>query len=315
MSNSNNRGSMPIPERAKRFLASFSKYGGTRRAASFRKLGEMEQCKVAGSVLGDMLRPDSSGVYYLTCPGVQFHSNKAGRKDCRFTPGDHGGQSRTAAPSLNCVHQSCGAIIEEMNKKIRSACGKESVEYITDHGSALNNAAAALLIGFDLSAAKTTSLLAEWNKGCTPTRSPSELKAAVISVTKAKAKHPAEVGYLLKSVSGATAARPAGTPSSPFPKNGPSFASANELGGKPVYSNAPSVPSEPVYIGVRGRVAKEARAQIESFTESYGYAPTSILVGPDQPANLPTKLCGLPVERMNTPGISVHGGSRDGYDG
>lgn len=300
---------MPIEKRAKRYLESYSTYGGKRRAKSFRKLGEMEQCQIVESILGESLKPAADGVYYLTCPGVSFHSCKSGRKDCRFTPGDGSNNARTAAPSLNCVHQSCGTVIAEMNRKIRSECGKASVEYMTDHGSTLNNAAAALIIGFDLPDHIAQKLLVEWGKTCTPTHSPLDCGRAVGVALAAYNKSPDEVGYLLRSSkSAATSGGAATSPSSPPIIKKTSFASG---GASPALS---ATASAPIYIGAKGKVAQRARAMITAYQEDHGIDPTVLLLGPDQPEVGP-KLCGLKVDRMNHPGISVCRENADGYDG
>lgn len=303
-------GPMPIEKRAERFLASYSKHGGKRTAKSFRNLGEMEQCRIVEQVLGETLKPASDGVYYLTCPGVAFHSNKSARRDCRFTPGDGGSNVRTAAPSLNCVHQSCEAVIETMNRTIRSECGKASVEYITDHGSVLNNAAAALIIGFDLPDDQASKILNAWAKTCTPVHTPLACGKAISAALAAYKKKPDEVGYLLKSTRTAAARGSEPTPpTSPKIKKGTSFASS------PTAPAVDAVPAaQPIYIGAKGRVAKLARGIIEDYREDHGVAPTTILLGYDQP-DVGSTLCGLPVERMRSPGISVYRETADASDG
>jgi hypothetical protein len=300
---------MPIEERAKLYLASVSKYGSKRSAKSFRKLGEMEQCKIAGDVIGTMLSPDNSGHYYLQCPGIQFHGNKSGRRDCRFTPGDNGSSPRTAAPSLKCLHQSCGAIIEEMNRKIRSECGKASVEYMTDHGSSLNNAAAALIIGFDLADHRALDMLSAWNKTCNPIRTPLEVSRAIAAAIEARFKTPAEVGYLLKR---ARLASPA-SPSTPPTFSAESYESAANLGKRNVI-DVPELPNEPIYLGARGRIAKAVKDKIQAMADD-GYVPSVVLLGPDEPANITGKICGLPIQRGKIDGIHVYGGPSYALDG
>lgn len=297
------KGPMPIEERAKRFLASYAKSGGKRRAKAFRKLGEMEQCRIAEEVTGESLKPARDGIYYLTCPGVAFHSNKSGRRDCRFTPGDGGHNARTAAPSLKCLHQSCSTVIEELNRRIRSECGKASVEYITDHGSNLNNAAAALIIGFDLGEEKALRLLVEWGKSCTPTHTALACGNSISAALAAYKKNPDEVGFLLKTARPQTGAATT-PPTSPEIKRNASFASAPSV---PAVEPAP----QPIYLGAKGKVAKIARSMIDNYRDDYGIEPTTILIGHDQP-DVGSTLCGLPVERMRSPGISVHGEAVDG---
>ena len=297
---------VPIPERAKRYLESISKYGDSRKAKSYRKLGEAEQVKIASEVTGESITLARDGHYYLTCPGVQFHTNKNGRKDTRFMPGGRGtAPNGISAPSLQCVHQSCANIVEEFNRRIRSAIGKASVEYVTDHGSQLKNAAAALIIGFDMDSVEAHKILCAWGKTCTPVHSVIACGDAISAAQAAYKKHTDEVGYLLKP---AKSRRPGTAPTNPQRDKKQSFASAHDIGCSPGGGQATT---EPVYIGVRGRIAKQVRAQIEAYKDDYGIAPTTVLLGPDQPT-LSGKLCGLPIEKMRTPGVSVHGETMDG---
>jgi hypothetical protein len=308
MSAPEKRGPMPIEERAKRFLASYSKSGGQRRAKSFKKLGEMDQCRIVEQVLGEALKPANDGIYYLTCPGVSFHSNKSGRKDCRFTPGDGGHNPRTAAPALHCVHQSCGTVIEEMNRLIRSEIGKASVEYLTDHGSVLNNAAAALIIGFDLDDMTAHKLLVAWGKTCTPIHTAAACGSAISAALAAYKKKPDEVGYLLNRARPRSRAA-ATSPTTPSIKRRTSFASV------PSNSLVDADPvGQPIYLGVKGKVAKQARAVIDAYRDDYGEEPTVLLLGPDQP-DVGSTLCGLRVEAMRSPGISVCRDTADASDG
>lgn len=301
---------MPIEERAKRFLASFSKHGGTRRAASYRKLGELEQCKIAGDVLGETLKPDSSGRYYFQCPGIQFHTNKSGRRDCRFTPGD-GFNKRTSAPTVHCLHESCGSVIAEINHRIRSECGKASVEYITDHGTTLRNAAAALVIGFDLPPEKTRVLLSEWNRTCTPSATQLELGEAIAHAQKHYSKQPDEVGYLLKTAKAVSTGESRLVPAAPTTPQviESSFASAANL-GKAEQCETP-LSAQPIYVGKRGRLAREVRRLIHVWSED-GHTPAVVLLGPDEISNAPPTLCGLPVRPMAQPGISLGDTFTDG---
>lgn len=298
---------MPIEERAKRFLAAYSKHGGKRTAKRFRQVGEAEQIQIAGQVTGEMISPGPDGHYYLSnCPGAQFHTGKNARKDCRFMPGGTGTAANgVSAPSLHCVHQSCGTVIEEMNRSIRSAIGKAGVEYITDHGSTLNNAAASLVIGFDLAPETAHKLLSEWGKACTPVHSTIACGKAVASAQDAYKKHPDEVGYLLKSARPASKAT-GGAPPSLSPSQGidASYQYAADLGE--VSETPPEQTAPPIYIGERGRIAREARAIVQAYQDDHGIDPTAILLGPDQP-ELSGKLCGLPIERMQAHGISCYG--------
>jgi hypothetical protein len=295
------KGPMPIEERAKRFLAAFAKHGGKSPAKAFRKLGEVEQCSIVSTLLGEALTPDRNGHYYCTCPGKGMHTGKNARRDCRFTPGDNGHDPRTAAPSLHCLHQSCGSVVEEFNRRIRSECGKASVERITDHGCILNNAAAALRIGFDMDEKKATKVLSVWNQTRTPPETDKRIAAAIAAASAARDKKPDEIGYLLRK----TASK--GNPSLTHPPTaGPSFESACDLGSTDsVETNADNVPAR-IFIGERGRLAKQVRDLIEIHAEEYGQ-PTAVLLGPDQP-DISGTLCQLPIQRMETPGVSLHYG-------
>lgn len=288
---------MPIEERAKRFLAAFAKHGGKAPAKAFRKLGEMEQCAIAGQVLGESIVPDSMGRYFVRCPGIGMHTGKNSRKDCRFTPGDGGHDSRTAAPTLHCLHQSCGSVIEEFNRRIRSEIGKAGVETISDHGCMINNAAAALLIGFDMNAEKAAAILAEFNQTLTPPHTQKQLAAAIELGCKAKSKKPEEVGYLLRK--GQSSPKPP-------PVAKASFVSAADLTDDQNAELVHFEPGQKLYVGIKGRLARELEPMIEAYREDYGADPIAVLLGPDQP-EIAGKLCGLPIERMNIPGLSVLG--------
>lgn len=302
----NKRAPMPIEERAKRFLAAYSKHGGKRAAKRFRQLGKTEQIQIASQITGESITPGRDGHYYLNnCPGVQFHTGKNARRDCRFFPGGRGAAGNgVSAPSLKCMHQSCGTVIEEMNRHIRSAIGKASVEYITDHGSLLNNAAAALIIGFDMEPELAHKLLVGWGKACTPVHTAIACGKAIAVAQTAYKKHPDEVGYLLKSARPTTIS--GGAAPSPQPSEGldASYQYASALGDEP--ATAEPEEAAPIYIGARGRIARQARAIVQAFQDDHGIDPTAILLGPDQP-ELSGKLCGLPIERMQTPGISCYG--------
>ncbi len=54
---------------------------------------------------------------YCRCPGVDLHSNPNGPRDCRVII--------TGAPTVYCVHSSCAGPIEDANRRLRSAIGKE----------------------------------------------------------------------------------------------------------------------------------------------------------------------------------------------
>ena len=57
---------------------------------------------------------------YIECPGQDLHTNKNQRTDCWL--------NIDGGPNLFCVHQSCGAVIEQENRLLPSLIGK--AEYI-----------------------------------------------------------------------------------------------------------------------------------------------------------------------------------------
>jgi putative DNA primase/helicase len=74
-----------------------------REQISFTLLGELRQA------------PEKNG-YFVTCPGVSFHSNKSGEK--------HTILYLDTVPTLSCQHQSCAHVVEAFNKVLRSEIGK-----------------------------------------------------------------------------------------------------------------------------------------------------------------------------------------------
>ncbi len=61
---------------------------------------------IARSLLGE-IAPGG----YVTCPGKPHHSGKSGRRDCRL--------KLDGAPTIFCVHSSCGGAVEEANRALR----------------------------------------------------------------------------------------------------------------------------------------------------------------------------------------------------
>lgn len=58
---------------------------------------------------------------FITCPGINLHTSKNGKKDCRIIT--------TGAPTIFCLHTTCSSVIEDSNLKFRRACGSgEKVE-------------------------------------------------------------------------------------------------------------------------------------------------------------------------------------------
>lgn len=57
---------------------------------------------------------------YMPCPGRHLHTEKGGKRDCRITI--------DGAPTIFCFHQSCSALVEDANYKLRFALWKESAD-------------------------------------------------------------------------------------------------------------------------------------------------------------------------------------------
>jgi len=68
--------------------------------------------KIISTMFPDVVWKDSSHGF-MSCPGKHLHSGKNGNRDCRITI--------NGAPTIFCLHQSCSAIVEEANYKMRRA--------------------------------------------------------------------------------------------------------------------------------------------------------------------------------------------------
>jgi putative DNA primase/helicase len=91
-----------------------------REQISFTLLGELRQA------------PEKNG-YFVTCPGVTFHSNKSGEK--------HTILYLDTVPTLACQHQSCAHVVEAFNKVLRSEIGKAEYSRNPVHGPFGDNGA------------------------------------------------------------------------------------------------------------------------------------------------------------------------------
>lgn len=83
---------------------------------------------VAESLVGSVdWRNDVKG--FCPCPGRQLHTSASTKRDCVVfvDPG--------RAPSIFCVHTSCGDIIAQRNRALRSGCGK--ARWAAERGAAL----------------------------------------------------------------------------------------------------------------------------------------------------------------------------------
>ena len=284
-------------ESAKRYLKSIPQIPmGSGVATYAPPLETHEVIKIAAEILQSDLSLDRNGRYYLPCPGISMHSGgKGGRRDCEFMP--------QGAPTLRCFHESCEAVLKEVNFTIRSTCGKAKVQKFTDARSRATRAAEGLLIGFDMSDAEARPLLDEWARSCSPQISPADLSAAITSAKRSYARAaPDAVGCAL---SGGTVPARLTSPHPPQERelsvvSAPvSTAKAKPAGGVGV--------QEPIYIGRLGALAKAARAMIDAYENEYGIRPHTILVGSDYDGEVPARLAGIKAERWSQRENSVIG--------
>ncbi len=271
---------------AKRYLRTISKVPMGKGVVEYAPpLDRSEVLDIASGVIDVSLASDNAGRYYLPCPGQTMHSNgKSARRDCEFMP--------DGAPTLRCFHESCSAVLDELNRSIRSACGKAKVRKFTDSTARATQAAKALIIGFDIPEADARVILNEWAAGCTPPISSGDIVSGLRSAKLAYNRSPESVGCMLD---GGT--MPA-APTSPRPPRGEkvSVMSGGSAMSKP--SAAQGVRrEEPIYIGAIGKLAKEAKQIITDYEENYGKRPITFLVGTSHVGSFPARLAGLPAER------------------
>lgn len=94
------------------------------------QVGLAERQRICAAVVGPVEWCEGGGWGYCTCPGLQFHHNKNGRRDCRVYAEETPGAARDGGalpPGLTCLHTSCRSAIEEASKRIRSEIGKAKV--------------------------------------------------------------------------------------------------------------------------------------------------------------------------------------------
>lgn len=283
--------------KAKAYLETISKIPMGREAVQYAPpLDRGSVIEIAAEILQVTLSPDRNDRYYLTCPGAAFHSGgKNARRDCEFMP--------DGAPTLRCFHESCEAVLDELNRSIRSACGKAKVRRFSDSTARAKKAAEALLIGFGLPEAKAESLLREWGLSCDPQLSAADLSAGLSSAKRSFDRTPVDsVGCLLNGGS-----MPAAS-ASPRPPMGSKLSdvSAPATAGRSGARGGVGA-EQPIYLGALGDLAKQARSLIENFEEDYGYRPSRILVGSSFTGDLPARIAGLPVERWESRDHSVIG--------
>lgn len=71
--------------------------------------------RIAEAQLG-LLRFHGPSNAYCQCPGVQFHTGKPGKRDCRV--------ALEGVPTIHCLHTSCLGAVQEANKRLRSEVAK-----------------------------------------------------------------------------------------------------------------------------------------------------------------------------------------------
>lgn len=284
-------------KRARKYLGTFAKAPLRSEAIKYAPdLTPSEVLDVAREVLQLQLSPDSQGRYFLKCPGEAFHSGKTGSRDAQFLA--------DGVPTLRCFHESCSHVIEELNREIRSQCGKAKVRNFSDDTARAIKAAEALLIGFALSSEDAESLLAEWGRSCDPQVSPADLSAALKRGKRSFDRAPSDsIGCLLQG-----RAMPSLSASSSPPRGG-KLSEVSAAPSAPVASGSKAGVGieEPIYIGPLGKLAKEIRYQIEQFEGDQGIKPMRVLVGTSFEGELPARICGLPAERWDRREHSVYG--------
>lgn len=271
---------------AKRYLRTISSVPMGKGVVEYAPpLARSEVLDIASGVINVSLTSDRVGRYYLPCPGLSMHSaGKAGRKDCEFMP--------DGAPTLRCFHESCGGVLDELNRAVRSACGKAKVRKFTDSTARAIKAAEALLIGFDMTEADARVILNEWAASCTPPINSGDIVSGLKSAKVAYNRSPESVGCMLDGGSMPAA------PSSPRPPRGDqvSVMSGGVAMSKPSASGGVRR-EEPIYIGAIGALAKAAKQIAADYEENYGKRPITFLVGTVHVGSFPARLAGLPAER------------------
>jgi VirE N-terminal domain/AAA domain len=99
--------------------------------------GEMnltERQRVAGDLLGEIdWQSETDGL--CLCPNQAAHTTGNGKRDCKVWLGN--------APSIHCFHNSCRAIVDAVNRELRSRIGKIENNYAAS-GIAKKNATSGL---------------------------------------------------------------------------------------------------------------------------------------------------------------------------
>lgn len=281
---------------AKRYLQTISKVPMGAGVVEYAPpLDRSEVLDIASGVIDVSLASDNAGRYYLPCPGQTMHSNgKSARRDCEFMP--------DGAPTLRCFHESCSAVLDELNRSIRSACGKAKVRKFTDSTARATQAAKALIIGFDIPEADARVILNEWAAGCTPPISSGDIVSGLRSAKLAYNRSPESVGCLATG-----GAMPAALTSPRPPPAGKVSGMSHAVSMSKPQPGRGVRREEPIYIGAIGALAKAAKQIATEYEENYGKRPITFLVGTSHVGSFPARLAGLPAERHNHQEHSVIG--------
>lgn len=258
-------------------------------------LDASEVVKIASEVLRIHLSQDNHGRYFLKCPGSSSHSGgKSARRDCEFVP--HG------APTLRCFHTSCSNILDDLNRSIRSACGKARVANYSSIQSVVNKAAAALVVGFDLPATQAASMLNDWGVKCEPNPTPGEINQAINQASKLKLKRSDEVGCLLK-----TAGEVSYTPAQHNPQSPQSF-KLSDVSDSVVTGIVRGLGCEQaVYPYDLKELTAEIERLAEDFEYDHGYKPTHALIGKKYQSSIPPTIHNMKTIESDTMEHSVVG--------
>lgn len=273
---------------AKRYLQTISKVPMGRGVVEYAPpLDRAEVVTIASEIVNLSITSDQNGRYYLPCPGLAMHSGgKSARRDCEFMP--------DGAPTLRCFHTSCGAVLDEINRSIRSACGKAKVRKFSDATARATKAAEALTIGFDMAEADARVILNDWALTCTPPINSGDIAAGLKSARASYRRAPESAGCLLNGNSMPAAISP------PRPPSGEkvSVVSGGCSMSKPTASQGVQR-EEPIYLGELGALAKQAREMIDDYEYGYGCKPAAFLVGTSYLGPIPERLCGIPTDRWD----------------
>lgn len=75
--------------------------------------GELPMSREIINCMFNVIEWKNNDLAFIECPGKHFHNSKNGKRDCRV--------NLDKAPTIFCLHNSCSAVIEEANYKMRKA--------------------------------------------------------------------------------------------------------------------------------------------------------------------------------------------------